>query len=991
MLDKPEKDGSGNDIVEDVAGEDRLPADVGKRDFLLSDEDLHEVRRCRGGVSRMGFAIQLCVLRTRGHFLKDMSGMPWEVLEHVAQQLGMLALPITGYPHDDQARSDHNDRIRRYLGFVRCDARQRQNLLGFLTGTAQVSPKANAMREATYRWLVEHKVVRPGRTTILDLIQIAREQGLHQTYVQLTDGLLPEQREKLEGMLTSPDGGARSPMESLKAPARKESPEALLSLLARLRQIQALGLADLPSLMHVHPTLRQQLAAWGYRHDVWSLRRFPPPKRFAIVLCFLQAARAETIDAVIEMQDKLITRLHNRARQRRQELLSAMEQARSQAVAAMETVGGIVLDESVPGERLREQIFSRIAAGDLRLLVDGCRHLRRGGDGSHLGFLEPFWEYTRRYSPALLEDVPFVFSENAPLGEAVGHLRQVNRAGKRKLTPDAPMGFLARRWTPHVAPEEGQISRSHYEMAVLTTLNERLKSGDVTVAGSRRWTDFEDYLLPRSVWERDRETHYAALGLPLQADAFIAQLGGRLEEVTAQVESRVADNEALVIDAEKGRFRLATLRGEDRPAPVRELKSLLEARMPRTDLVDLMIDMDNETDFLRHFLHTGADQSRLPLAHRKRNTLAALIAVGCNIGPQRMAAASGIGFREISQIADWYFTEDALKAASVDLVNYAARLPLSRLWGKGDTCSADGMRFHVPVNILAADYSPVLGDRGVTLLAHTADNYLRLSHKVIPCRLREATFCLDGLLEHETELAPATCYTDTHGFTEVVMATGALLGFELAPRIKDIKEQTLYRMDRTQKHPRLDPILAGTLQPQRIRQAWDETVRVIASIRARRVGASLVLNRLGSYARQNSVHQALAEMGRAYKTIFLLGYLDDEALHRHIGRELNKGEASHGLSRFLCFGKEGTLRGREFEDQVHTFSCLAVLHNAVVAWNTRQMERTVEQLRAEGQPSQGQRIDDEHLSQITPLLRRHINPFGRYHFDLARMRGTLSG
>ena len=32
------------------------------------------------------------------------------------------------------------------------------------------------------------------------------------------------------------------------------------------------------------------------------------------------------------------------------------------------------------------------------------------------------------------------------------------------------------------------------------------------------------------------------------------------------------------------------------------------------------------------------------------------------------------------------------------------------------------------------------------------------------------------------------------------------------------------------------------------------------------------------------------------------------------------------------------------------------------------------------------RIDDEPLSDVTPLLRRHINPFGRYHFDLNRMR-----
>jgi len=27
------------------------------------------------------------------------------------------------------------------------------------------------------------------------------------------------------------------------------------------------------------------------------------------------------------------------------------------------------------------------------------------------------------------------------------------------------------------------------------------------------------------------------------------------------------------------------------------------------------------------------------------------------------------------------------------------------------------------------------------------------------------------------------------------------------------------------------------------------------------------------------------------------------------------------------------LRGREFGDQVHIFSCLSILHDAVVAWN----------------------------------------------------------
>jgi TnpA family transposase len=120
------------------------------------------------------------------------------------------------------------------------------------------------------------------------------------------------------------------------------------------------------------------------------------------------------------------------------------------------------------------------------------------------------------------------------------------------------------------------------------------------------------------------------------------------------------------------------------------------------------------------------------------------------------------------------------------------------------------VRFYVPVNLLAADYSHVLQGRGVTLYAHTADNCLRLHQQPIPCRLREAAFVLDGLLEHDTELDPRTCYTDTHGYTEVVMATAALLGFELAPRIWDIHDQTLY----TRLLLRFDARTASVLNPQ---------------------------------------------------------------------------------------------------------------------------------------------------------------------------------
>jgi hypothetical protein len=78
--------------------------------------------------------------------------------------------------------------------------------------------------------------------------------------------------------------------------------------------------------------------------------------------------------------------------------------------------------------------------------------------------------------------------------------------------------------------------------------------------------------------------------------------------------------------------------------------------------------------------------------------------------------------------------------------------------------------------------------------------------------------------------------------------------------------------------------------------------------------------------------------------------------------------------------------GREFRDQVHTFSCLSVPHNAVVAWNMLQIGDIVGQL-----PAGRHEIGDETLSHVTPLLRKHINPFGRYHFGVRQKPGGCAG
>lgn len=563
-------------------------------------------------------------------------------------------------------------------------------------------------------------------------------------------------------------------------------------------------------------------------------------------------------------------------------------------------------------------------------------------------------------------------------------MREFNASGKRKFGDDVPLDWLPPKWQPCViSRKRGQvsISRAHYELALLSVLVEKLKGGDVTVQHSRRWADYENYLISKADWETQREQHYRNLELPLDVDAYLKALDERLHLVTQAVNQGIPSNAAVTINPSKGEWKLAPLRKKTSTQHTEKtVKKLLESRMPSRDLLDVVLDLDERLDMLGLFLHDGT-KTHWSRSAQRRNVLAALIAVGCNIGATHMAAASGLSVREITTAIDWFLTEDALRSASVELVNFASGLPMAAVFGSGDTCSADGLRFYVPVNILASDYSHLLGGRGVTMYVHITDTSLRLYQQPIPTRLREATYVLDGLLDHGTELEPDRVFTDSHGFSEVVMAAAALLSKELAPRLTDINKKTLYKMDRHRTYNHLDPILKGTVKSHVIREVWDDVVRVMASMKTGTATASLLLHRLGSYARQNRVHQAFAEIGRVETTMHVLKTAGSEE-YRHLqSRELNKGESAHSLSRFLCFGQEGALRGRDFIEQTQTFSALAVLHNAVVAWNLMKLEGVVAQIRAEGYD-----LTDEALALTTPLLRRHINPFGRYHFDMSRIR-----
>ena len=171
-------------------------------------------------------------------------------------------------------------------------------------------------------------------------------------------------------------------------------------------------------------------------------------------------------------------------------------------------------------------------------------------------------------------------------------------------------------------------------------------------------------------------------------------------------------------------------------------------------------------------------------------------AQACNLGPVRMARISDLTYQKLAWCTNWYVRDETLKAATTRLVNFQYRQPLSRFWGTGTLSSSDGQRFPVSGNSDATALPRYFGyGKGVTFYTWTADQFSQYGTKVIPATVRDATYVLDEILDNETELPILEHTTDTAGYTEIVFALFDLLGLQFSPRIRDLGEQRLFRMD----------------------------------------------------------------------------------------------------------------------------------------------------------------------------------------------------
>ncbi|MGH9875928.1 MAG: Tn3 family transposase, partial [Pyrinomonadaceae bacterium] len=490
-----------------------------------------------------------------------------------------------------------------------------------------------------------------------------------------------------------------------------------------------------------------------------------------------------------------------------------------------------------------------------------------------------------------------------------------------------------------------------------------------------RYTNPETYLIPPSRWPELKPEACRLMKVQADGEERLEQKTAEFKAAAQALAEHLAGQERVRI--EDGELIVGPLPAEERPASTVELEALIAERLPRIDLPTLLIEVDQWVNFTNALKHAGGGQSRrdqiLELLH------ASILAQSGNFGLTQMARMSGFSHQQLFWVTHWHLREETLREATTMMVNYHYHLPLSRLLGGGALSSSDGQRFPVAVKTANATALPKYYGygRGLTFYTWTSDQCSQWGTKPIPSTTRDATVVLDEVLDNETELPLLMHATDTAGYTELIFCLFDLLGYQFAPRLRDLGDQTLYRLDPDADFGAAGQLLTGRLHPEWFLDQWDEMLRLAGSLKMGWVTASLLISKLNAMPKHNTLIRAMQEYGRLIKTNFILRYLCNPEFQRQIHRQLNKGEALHSLRRYLMVAQEAQIRKRYPDDQLNQAHCLNLVTNAVVVWNTVYMWEVIEQLKREGR-----QIDEEDVKHLSPARYEHINVYGRYFFPI---------
>ena len=715
---------------------DELPREDLDAYFQLSPDDRVFINTYRTPTNRLGVALQGCCLRYLGFFPDNLTTLADPIVGYVAQQLGASPDLLSYYGRREKTRNSHQQRVLAHLGYRRAAPVDLLGLEPWLLDRALEHDRPKLLLELACDYLRRAKIVRPGVTTLARMVSAARTQAGRHVFEQLTPLLTAARRADLDKLVSSEET-SRARLSWLQHTPTSNQTSAIAQTLDKLAFLDNLGVAawDLGAL---NPNRLKWLAQKGSRLKPYRLQRLKDEVRLPLLVAFLHEALFTFTDAAVEMVDVRLWELQGESKREFKNDCLAATQTISDTLRVLSATGRLWLEDALAGASPPDVSHLELSPAQVEQALAQAENLIRPEQDAYVDYFATKHRKVQNFSKRLLEVMDYhASSPDEGLLEGLALVREIHAGVRRKLPSGTPTAFIPDVWRDEVFTEGGLNWRS-YEIAALWVLRQKLRSGDVYTRHSRRHTELERYLIPKTAWSKRRTEAVGLTGTPLSADDRLRERYETLGALAREVEGLLTDkNSELRVEGE--RLVLSPLQQDETPAGLKRLRRLIEARLPRCDITDVLIEVDNWTGFSDALVHL--DSAKRHDREALSYLYGCILAQACNLGFKQITTSADLAYERLLWYNRWHLRDDTLQGAVTTLVNYHHSLPFSSTWGGGVLSSSDGQRFPVSGDTRKARALPRYFGYGKGVTAYTWSSDLVLA-------VRQQSYRLDRQGRH---------------------------------------------------------------------------------------------------------------------------------------------------------------------------------------------------------------------------------------------------
>lgn len=969
--------------------------------YTLLPPEIDFIRR-KNDYNRLAQALLLKYFQENSRFPEKLDDIAPDALAWVAEQLGLSPDLISQFDWQGRTSMRYRCHIRTWLGFRPNTLADQEQLRQWLMKNALPQEyRLSHLEQIAYQHLKDQLIEPPTAGRMKRLVLSAIHQYEREFFSETAKHIPAETRNRLRQLVyrkreiaideSLAENGFQDdpldyPIHELRSDAGEAKVKTIKAVTVRLKYLQQIAL---PEQLFAEYPLRflQQYAQQAALESLSHLQRHHTDQTITLLAAFCWVRQRQLTDQLVELVVQLLNRIRLKAKQRvEQELLADFIRVGGKqqllyrlATAMWDNPDGII----------RDVLFPLIGEERLHQLVEEAKRTGNYYQSVQTRISGSYTYHYRQVLPDLLDVLQFRSNNEQyqPLIDALSVIIAYLDESDPYYPTDEEIpldGVIQKQWQSWIYQQDKngrqRIRRARYELCVLQTLREKLRCKEIWVTTADRFRN-PDEDVPADFAQK-REEYYGALELPLDVEVFIQQIQREMRDGLQNLNDTLPGNpDVEILDKDNGWIRVAPLDKQVEPAHLRSLKNYIRQRWWMTSLLDIIKEVDIRVGFTTLF-HNLTGSERLPATELRKRLLLCLFALGTNAGLTSVSMGNhGVSYANLQYTRRRYIDRASLRQAVQHVVDATMKIRQPTIWGADETwCASDSKQFAAWNQNLRTQWHKRYRRAGVMVYWHVAKNSLCIYSQLKAPSSSEVASMIEGVLRHCTEQQVDRNYVDTHGQSEVGFAFCRLLGFQLMPRLKNLPKQRLRLsfIEDAARYPNLRAILGKAINWKLIREQYDEMVKYATALRLGTADSDAILKRFNRNNYQHPTYQALSELGRAIKTIFLCKYLTDPTVRREIQEGLNVIETWNSTNGFIFYGKQGEFSSNDIASQEVSLLALHLLQSSLVYINTLMSQEVL------AEPVWSERMTEADWRGLTPLFYRHVNPYGTFDIDMEK-------